>query len=421
MLFKLQPLRHVFLCLALATMVLGCASSTTSRARIIAQETPLAFSARALNVPFDKPGYGKVLIIAEVRFLDLQFTKADSMYYAGVEATFTLESHQNSEQIILQDIEKDVVVGSFLEAASPDSVLRIVHELEAQYGNYTAKILISDKNSSGAGGVSHIIQVRDLRTTFSITEPLLTREALTRFDVNKLIPLKTQSFTDDFFAIVMLGGLKAEQPISIGYRLTDTQETTLYERSVNVSPDQSTVLISLPIPADKLAIGTTILRVAASQLGQTVSSVLRIKATLGYTASKEMDIGTLVGPMRYVMNKSQFNELRNATPEEQAELFGEFWKKRDPTPKNDANPLLDEFYRRVEVANARFDWAGTPGFETDRGRTLIEYGPPDSIENTNRVGSVTNYEIWIYHEFRRRFVFIDRHNDGNYQLLTSTQ
>jgi len=57
----------------------------------------------------------------------------------------------------------------------------------------------------------------------------------------------------------------------------------------------------------------------------------------------------------------------------------QFWQRRDPTPDTSENEYKEEHYRRIAYANEHFGRA-VPGWETDRGRIYILYGPPDRIQ-----------------------------------------
>ncbi|MFQ5629544.1 MAG: GWxTD domain-containing protein, partial [bacterium] len=176
----------------------------------------------------------------------------------------------------------------------------------------------------------------------------------------------------------------------------------------------------LPIPHQKLSLGTTTLKIIARHKDQNIASSLSIRSNFGYRPRSFKNFTILIGPMRFIMPKNEYEELVNATSEKQAELFNTYWRQRNPNSNSENNPLLEEFYYRVEMANARFGWTGGDGYATDRGHTIIRYGPPDAVQNTRRPGSTISYEIWSYYDLGRRFVFIDKYNDGNYQLLSDS-
>lgn len=69
------------------------------------------------------------------------------------------------------------------------------------------------------------------------------------------------------------------------------------------------------------------------------------------------------------------------TDAEREAFIGQFWERRDPTPGTDINEMKEEHYRRIAYANERFWEKGKEaGWQTERGRTYILFGPPDEME-----------------------------------------
>ncbi len=75
--------------------------------------------------------------------------------------------------------------------------------------------------------------------------------------------------------------------------------------------------------------------------------------------------------------RSDFKKL--STSQQRKDFVIAFWDRRNPTPGAETNTFKEEHYRRLAYANKHFA-EGMPGWETDRGRFYVSYGPPDSIE-----------------------------------------
>ncbi len=95
----------------------------------------------------------------------------------------------------------------------------------------------------------------------------------------------------------------------------------------------------------------------------------------------------------------------------------DYWKRYDPTKETEFNPLMNEFYLRVDYAVKNFaTLSGKSGADTDRGKIFIKYGKPKEIErSSNKYGKVE--EKWIYENPSRIFVFVDNDGAGNYTLI----
>ncbi|MGQ9855035.1 MAG: GWxTD domain-containing protein, partial [Candidatus Oleimicrobiaceae bacterium] len=125
--------------------------------------------------------------------------------------------------------------------------------------------------------------------------------------------------------------------------------------------------------------------------------------------------------LRYVAQKKDIDAMLAATPSEREMLFEDFWRRRDPTPGTERNELREEFFRRVDFANRHFTvlLSERDGWQTDRGRIYIIYGPPTEVEREPTQLDNPAFEIWYYRDLNRRFVFADRTGTGDYQLVRS--
>lgn len=130
----------------------------------------------------------------------------------------------------------------------------------------------------------------------------------------------------------------------------------------------------------------------------------------------------------YIIKEEERAAFRRLQTDAERERFiVQFWARRDPTPATPRNEFMEEHYRRIASANARFEAAGMAGWKTDRGRIYITFGPPDELDRHPNGGPYqgTNilfpFETWHY-----RFVdgvgqdvfidFIDPSRRGEYQM-----
>jgi len=101
--------------------------------------------------------------------------------------------------------------------------------------------------------------------------------------------------------------------------------------------------------------------------------------------------------------------------------FYTFWIKRNPDNPEQAWLAYKEEVNTVEAA---FGARNKKGYETDRGRVYLQYGPPNSIITEEMDPTTRPYSIWHYyqldHQSNRKFVFYSLGNSTNdYQLIHS--
>jgi len=100
--------------------------------------------------------------------------------------------------------------------------------------------------------------------------------------------------------------------------------------------------------------------------------------------------------------------------EEKSELdylqifFYNFWDSRNP---QDSKGEWVKYLEQVKIAEEKFGTPNKKGYETDRGRVYLQYGPPDEVADRANEPSSYPYQIWHYYKASNfnnvRFVFYD--------------
>jgi GWxTD domain-containing protein len=101
------------------------------------------------------------------------------------------------------------------------------------------------------------------------------------------------------------------------------------------------------------------------------------------------------------------NSLKSGDLKYLQDYFYGFWQRRDA-----ANPEKAWLAYKEQVKKAQYNW-GTPvkkGYQTDRGRVFLEYGPPNVISPQYYEPTAYPYEIWQYYTLNdnqrnKKFVF----------------
>ncbi len=116
-----------------------------------------------------------------------------------------------------------------------------------------------------------------------------------------------------------------------------------------------------------------------------------------------------------------FNEsadsILDLPDEEQYQALFSSWNKFDDDKSSSFNIVFNEFYSRIDFVIDEFNSLGkNDGVETDRGRTYIIYGKPDSIERTfNNTYDVV--EVWDYKSINEKIYFSDKTGTGKFERI----
>ena len=104
----------------------------------------------------------------------------------------------------------------------------------------------------------------------------------------------------------------------------------------------------------------------------------------------------------FIYKQSQTADLKT-----KQQFFYNFWVSRDlVNPEN----AWKEYYGQVLIVNNVYKTQISKGYETDRGRVFLKYGPPNIISESYNEPSSYPYEIWHYYELgenqrNKKFVF----------------
>jgi GWxTD domain-containing protein len=148
----------------------------------------------------------------------------------------------------------------------------------------------------------------------------------------------------------------------------------------------------------------------------TLQAATRSGSMSEYASIPEAELDQEFDVARYESSdyeKSQYKALKSV--EAKRRFMSDFWARRPIGHKQ-------EYLARVAHANSNFAALGRKGYQTDRGRVYIVYGAPSDNERHPNESEYRPYEIWTYQEIQGGviFVFVQRSNVGEYELVHST-
>jgi GWxTD domain-containing protein len=115
------------------------------------------------------------------------------------------------------------------------------------------------------------------------------------------------------------------------------------------------------------------------------------------------------------------NQVINGDLITMQKYFYSFWTSRNAL---DPETGWKQYKFRVDQVNKIYSTNIHKGYDTDRGRVFLQYGPPDDKTISENEPNVYPYEIWHYYKLKdqtnKRFVFYNRDLvTNNYTLLHS--
>jgi GWxTD domain-containing protein len=133
-------------------------------------------------------------------------------------------------------------------------------------------------------------------------------------------------------------------------------------------------------------------------------------------ASKKMTPAhaDFLSKVSYIISKQERKIFRELPESGRDDFIAEFWKRRDPDPETPYNEYKVEYEDRAAKAGILFLGEGRPGWQTDRGRIFILFGPPSERQTYPMEVSGYCREVWYYGAFP--VIFVDEHCSGYFTL-----
>lgn len=120
--------------------------------------------------------------------------------------------------------------------------------------------------------------------------------------------------------------------------------------------------------------------------------------------------------------KSQIDRLESIAAKR--EFLANFWRVRDTDSDPSTNLQRRQFYERLRFAEQRYNSPFQEPHETDRGRVVLKYGYPSTVDPRPFDSNLAPHEIWTYDNIPGQgsaiFVFADRDGLSRYDLIHSS-
>lgn len=159
-----------------------------------------------------------------------------------------------------------------------------------------------------------------------------------------------------------------------------------------------------------------------------VKDTIKAAGNMNYLASEyaqmsEEQVEMYFGASKYIATNDEVDRWDNISElEGKRKFLYHFWKSRDSMPETKKNEDEIEYFRRIDLANERYGSFRRPGWQSDRGRVLIIYGEPSTIDRYPNETDTKPYEVWRYDGLEGGvvFVFADLMGFNDYTFLHST-
>lgn len=384
----------------------------------VKRRQPLNFN---VYLDFDAPK-NKPLLFAAVSIQNdiLQFRKTDNGYLSRYRVSIAMRS--DSVSLLQFSAVHEITLKDFKRTNSTKEVQAHSYRLNSW----------PEAFKMNAGAYTCLLEVQDLTTKKSIQKKInlnLQRDFpehradnicfLERHpDSSAVFPLapyqKNLDYNKAYYAFTRIK-TDSNYANQVQIRLSRGKQLILETEQI-IPADNNAISVLYPLPTDSLSEGGYELDISAGNIHRKIpfAIVWFQKPTYLY----ELDLA--IRPMCYLLSEQKFDSTKNMSSGQLATWFKSFWKERDPSPQTLYNELLFEYYQRVSESNFKFGSRSKEGWETDRGKIFILYGPPISVENGRYTSHSLPYLVWQYTD-SLKFIFVDKKRNGEFNLTETVQ
>ncbi len=355
-----------------------------------------------------------------VRNSHVQFLKRGASYIARYQINIAV--YDKEDNVIFTE-DKTREIEEELYSSTIDHSIQRAHIFRNNVppGDYIVKMRLYDMNTGKSRNQKRSKTVKKFeKNKLSVSDVLvLNTSEIDSIELAKVIPPRNVPIQERIFLYAEIISPENADIFDVEASLMTNRQirTFNFSKKVKKNADRRKVLIE--IIKENMRQGQNLLNLTIMSGKESITAKKAIRFVTDELSFGYDEVDDMTGPLVYVASGDEWKELSNTSGQERDSLFTQFWDKRDPNPGSPDNPLYDEFYKRVRVANKNFTKLKRAGWRTDRGRVYIVYGPPDRIgRNDQQLYSQAVYEIWYYDDLRLEFVFEDRYGFGDYKLVS---
>jgi GWxTD domain-containing protein len=381
---------------------------------------PFIADVRYLAGPRPDSVVGVIVVSLTNQGLDFQRDGAEFVADYRVEATFTPDSGTP----ISAAREERVRVRSFQETLRADESVIFQQFVRLPSQRYSVNLVVRDTKGPHVGRAERVDTVPRFAAS-ALARPIAYYEGpgrTSRDSLPKLIanPKSTLPYGGDTLRFyVEAYGLPAGTTLAA--QVVDQGGTVLWRDTVR-STGGALATARFGFPPTLLSVGHGAFEVSAASAG---GPPLTSRAPVLVSFSGQWVITNLddmVYLLRFFENQDQVDKLRKAAPAARDSVWREFWRVTDPTPITPQNEALDEYFRRLQMANQKFRDEAEQGWLTDRGEVFITLGDPDDVLDMSSGMDRTGVRTirWTYTDLRLTLFFLDQ-GFGRFQLTPTSR
>jgi GWxTD domain-containing protein len=361
----------------------------------------------------------------QVPYNAVQFVKTGQGFEAAYTVTVSVFDEGQKNLITEKIWNEKIVAISFELTNSPENFNLGHRSFELAPGVYSIKTSMFDKDSKNEYSSENKIAIKQFTTVPSLSDIMLISKRTMVEGNSKIIPNVSRNIVTDRDPLSTFFEIYSDtiSNLFVDYEIFDENETSVYKSTKEVGIKKGNNQIFNNIDSLVLDLGKNLLKITLrDSTGKVYDTSAKsfISRWVGVPASLA-DLDKAIEQMVYLASSEDLNFIKEPDiRREKAKRFVAFWRKQDPNPADEYNPVFNEYYNRVAYADQNFTSYSLEGWRSDRGMVMIILGAPDNIDRHPFEYYAKPYEVWQYYNLNKQFLFVDYTGFGDYRLDPST-
>ncbi len=370
----------------------------------------------------DDSGFVDLRFYHKIAYDELQFVRTDDgLYKARYELTLAVYD-EDGDQVDSRIKEKSVEVVTYDETNATDRFNLGDAMFRLKSGTYSMTMRLMDQDSKQVSAHKLDLKLPDYwRSDLTMSDLTLADTVMTNPDGGlNTVPNVLWNFgmsQKQLYLVFDVYSGKEWQTIPIQLRIISGKKIVRKVKN-NIQRKGFRSRVVMTLPRDDLKPGQYQLEITVGKGKHLDRRLKNLTARWLDMPAYALDLDKAIDQLKYIAKPGVIKKIKKAQGEDKRRLFLEYWKSVDPTPGTEVNELMDEYYTRVQFAAQNFGTKGE-GWNTDRGMVYIILGAPSDIERHPFEMDAKPYEVWVYYQINRQFIFIDDTGFGDYRLVSS--
>jgi len=369
------------------------------------------------------PSKSKLDVFIKVSNSNVQFLKTRGEYRAKY--SLTISVYDDDDILKFEKLwNENITTKNFKQTISQTSFNVSYKSFIIEPGEYKFICRLEDSGSRKYSVFERMINIRGFNDSIDISDLVIASKFVETVEGTKIIPNISNQVTSQDSTLLFFYEIYTDIPknVKVTYSINNIDGQPLFIKNIDLNLSKGMNEINATLDKIVFSLGSYQLAIKIlDNRGNIIKGTIKIFSSrlFGFPPSIN-DLDLAIEQMQYIASPSDIEEIENAVSYSQKlKNYIDYWKKLDPSPNTVENETLNEYYHRVEYAEANFD-GFFKGWKSDMGMVYITLGPPDQVTRRPNEMDSKPYEIWDYYFVNKSFIFVDETSFGNYRLENPT-